>query len=226
MITDYRSLHQVVESNLRRDIIDGVFSPGTHLLERELVERYGVSRGPIREVLRALEVQGLLVRTRGKGVSVAELSLDEMSEVYEMRIALEGLAARLAVEAADQVGIEQVRVAYDRLQAAQSEERHWLTLSKEFHCALYQLSGRKRLVALIGQLIGRVEPYVRLYLEDPEHRVQTLEKNQEIWRAVLGHDAARCERLTREQLVIAGDSMERMLKRLEPEVATDPHTLR
>ncbi len=226
MIEEYRSLHQVLESSLRRDIIDGVFPPGTHLLERTLVERYGVSRGPIREVLRALEVQGLLVRTRSKGVNVAELSLDEMSEVYEMRIALEGLAARLAVEAADREGIEQVRLVYDRLQAAQCEQRHWLELSNEFRCALYQLSGRKRLLALIRQLVGRVEPYISLYLEDSEHRMQSRAKHQEIWRAVLEHDADRCERLTQQHLTTAGDSMERMLKRLSPKDSTDPDTFR
>jgi DNA-binding GntR family transcriptional regulator len=211
---EYRSLRELVESSLRQDIIAGVFPPGTHLLERELSERYEVSRGPIREALQGLEAQRLITHSRNRGVRVAQLSVEEMSEIYEMRVALEGLAAKIAVQAADGAGLEYVRTYFDVLSSAPTGDPRWLTKNNDFHCAIYELGQRPRLLDLIRVLMERVAPYIQLYLEEQEHLVHSADEHNELWRAFQQKDARRVVELTEQHLSHAGEVMQTMLDRL------------
>lgn len=220
MTEGYRSLQTIIEARLRRDIIDGVFPPGASLIERELTERYEVSRGPIREVLRALEVQGLVVRHRTKGMRVASLSLEEMSEIYEIRIALETLAVTRAASLVDSGGVARVLAAHDELEktgnAVSVDTDLWLRLNNEFHCAVYAEANAPILLDLIRQLMVRVEGYTRLYLEDPAHIGQSVAEHEQMLAAFLSGDVTECVRLTRAHMELAGEIMSAQLKRLAP----------
>ena len=195
---EYRTLQEVLESALRSDLNEGVFSPGQQLNERELTERYRVSRGPIREVLRSLEAQGLLVRTRSKGARVARLSVIEMCEVYEIRILLESLGARYGAERATREGIERVRKVYESLRETPPDQRIWLERNNEFHCAIYSMGQQSILLDQVRQLMARVEPYTRLFLEERGHLAKIIDEHELIWSAFASGDADACESLTRE----------------------------
>jgi DNA-binding GntR family transcriptional regulator len=208
---EFRSLQELVEHRLRGGIIQGEFLPGTPLLERELSERYGVSRGPLREALRALQAQGLVVHNRNKGVRVAQLSLKEMTEIYEMRVALEGLASRKAAEVAGQRDVGPVSAAYKQLVSIPIGDPTWLTANNEFHCSIYGTAERPHLLATIRQLMDRVEPYIRLYLEIPDHFSQSIEEHERIWQAFVDGDQEASEQLIQEHLEKAGKIMEVML---------------
>src|SRR5690554_1975183 len=95
---------QVVE-RLQDDIVLGVLPPGTKLGEAELAARYGVSRGPLREAIRRLESRKLLERIPHVGTRVATLKLEDLIEIYRVREALEGMAARQAAENMSQAEI-------------------------------------------------------------------------------------------------------------------------
>jgi DNA-binding GntR family transcriptional regulator len=222
MVGRYQTLHEFVENSLRNDIIAGVFAPGSHLHEEKLTERYEVSRGPIREVLRALEAQGIVTRSRSKGVRVAELSVAEMEEIYELRVLLEGLAAERGVENATPEGITQVKAQYERLRANPGDTSEWLEANNDFHCAIYGLSGRAHLLDLIRQLMRRIDPYMRLHLADGENLVRSVDEHEEIWKALVENDAKRCAELTRQHLATAGALLKTQIEQVNTKT-TDAH---
>ena len=98
---------------LRDDIISGTLSPGERILEEAIAERYSVSRTPLREALLQLEQEGLLERFSKRGMIVTGLSLKEVSELYEVRARLEGLAAWHATENLDDASRDELQKKYD-----------------------------------------------------------------------------------------------------------------
>ncbi len=94
----YKPLRDVVFENLRDAIITQVLKPGERLMEIQLADEMGVSRTPVREAIRKLELEGLVVMVPRKGAYVAGVSMKDIHEVYEVRSALEMLAVTLAAE--------------------------------------------------------------------------------------------------------------------------------
>ncbi|MDF1724274.1 MAG: GntR family transcriptional regulator, partial [Alcanivorax sp.] len=113
-----RTLADRVFARLQDDIVRGEILPGSKVSETELASRYGVSRGPLREAIRRLESRKLLERVVHVGTRVASLSVNDLIEIYHVREALEGMAARLAAE---HMTAEEVRGLYDVL--AQHEQQ-------------------------------------------------------------------------------------------------------
>ena len=92
----YKPLREVVSETLRQAIKDGVLKPGERLMEIQLADELGVSRTPIREAIRKLELEGFVVMVPRRGTYVADISLKDIAQVFEIRSALEELAAGLA----------------------------------------------------------------------------------------------------------------------------------
>ena len=97
-LDSYRPLREVVSEALREAIIDGALKPGERLMEIQLADELGVSRTPIREAIRRLELEGFLIMVPRRGTYVADLSIKDINEVFEIRTALDVLAAGLAAE--------------------------------------------------------------------------------------------------------------------------------
>lgn len=116
------SLRQKVIEVLRQAITDGRFAPGSRLIERELCALIGVSRTSVREALRHLEAEGLVKTIANRGPIVAELSVDEARQIYEIREALESLAAKLFAERASEEDVAALQTALARLQKALADE--------------------------------------------------------------------------------------------------------
>jgi DNA-binding GntR family transcriptional regulator len=128
--------------------------------EQEIAERLGFSRTPVREAMARLVTEGLLVKDDNKTAHVFQPSLDELLEIYEIRLALESMAARIACEAASPEYLERVRDAAAALEAAQ-ELGEWFVKRDEFHLALIECGRRPRLEAMVRTLRAQSEPYVR-----------------------------------------------------------------
>ena len=92
-LDDYKPLREVVFENIRKAIIEGVLKPGERLMEIQLSEQLGVSRTPVREAIRMLELEGLVVMLPRKGAYVANISKKDLMDILEVRVGLEGLAA-------------------------------------------------------------------------------------------------------------------------------------
>lgn len=212
LVHGYQSLQELLEQDIRQDILSGTLPAGTRLVEAEMTGQYGVSRGPIREVLRALEAQGLVTRERGKGARVAAISIVEMRSIHETRMLLEERAAQQAVENVGETDLARAAQAWDRLKSTPVTAPQWLETNFDFHCAVYELSRNQVLVELIRSLMIRGQPFVELYLSDMEHRKQSAAEHEGIWRALLDGDVERFKTLTRQHLSGTAGQLEQMLK--------------
>ncbi|WP_084211053.1 FCD domain-containing protein [Pseudonocardia acaciae] len=133
---------------IRRAILDGDLRPNERILQAELAERFGVSRTPVRESLQRLEAEGLVDSSVGRGWKVHEHTAREVRDIYELRAALEGYAARLAAERA-------TRAQCDRILelAGAREGVSYVEENEEFHAAVAHASGNQMLITAIDQNI-------------------------------------------------------------------------
>lgn len=155
-------MHQAVADDLRDAILRGQVAGGTHLNQNLIALDYGVSAIPVREALKQLESEGLVTSTPHRGAVVSSLSPEEIQDLYDIRIALESLAVRLAVRHltdADIARLEKLLRAMDR----ESDPAQWLDMNLDFHRALYAASKRTHLCTLIDTLRRNTERYLRIY---------------------------------------------------------------
>jgi DNA-binding GntR family transcriptional regulator len=201
----YRTLREMAQEAIFRDIVEGVLKPGHKLVEADLVELYGISRGPIREALRALEGQGLVRADSNRGAVVSRLSRQETREILEIRFELEGLAARIAASKCTDDHLRQLEDLQAAMTARLGEPSEWLALNNEFHLTLYAASERPRLCRLIEEMMTTVEPYLRTFIDAPDRLLHTHADHALIIEAARVRDGARCERETRWHLQRAAE---------------------
>ncbi|HMJ77190.1 MAG TPA: GntR family transcriptional regulator, partial [Iamia sp.] len=154
----HRTLEAMVCEQLRTWIVTGRLKPGSRLVESTLAEEMGVSRGPVRNAIRQLVREGFVELAPRKGATVAEVSVRDALHCYEVRIALEGTAARLAAMRrtdADLVALDAVLSAGD--QAVTNGRWDALApLNNDFHTALATAADNAELVALMQQYSLRI----------------------------------------------------------------------
>lgn len=179
-------LRDVVREEIRRRIAEGTWRPGTRLVERDLAEEFAVSRVPVREALRMLQSEGF-VAPAGRGMVVRALSRSDVEDLFDLREALEVLAARLAAERADDAGLAELRRVLDegRDALAAGDHDRTGTANTAFHETLVRLSGNAALGPLLEPLTGRLRWLFRQTL-DPE-RVYT--EHQQLFAALSARDA-------------------------------------
>jgi DNA-binding GntR family transcriptional regulator len=152
-------LYARISANLRADILDGVMAPGQHLQEQALAARYGVSRVPVRDALRRLEVQGLIVVLPNRGAFVVELSDREARDLLEVRVVLEEFIARQAAERRTELQLTRlqgiVRHALQNIRGARPSDL--AVMNSDFHQALAEASQNPMASDLVEQLRVRSE---------------------------------------------------------------------
>jgi DNA-binding GntR family transcriptional regulator len=207
-----RTIQEIVAEALRDAIVTGRLKGGERLHQDGIASRLGVSRMPVREALRQLESEGLVVFTPHRRVSVAALSAEELREIYQIRTALELLALDLAVprmSAQDLAALGELLEQMDRV----TDPGRWLELNRGFHRTLYRASGRARLCALIDSLRGNVERYLRIYVSGREHRARAQAEHRRIVRACRRRQAAEAKKALRRHLLGTVDQLEGFLLR-------------
>jgi len=150
----------LVLTSLREAILAGVLSPGARLRQEDLAERFGTSRIPVREALRALEYEGLVSSEPNRGFTVTELDADDVEEVYDLRIVLEGHAVRVALPLLTDEDITELDALFEAMTNAASPDEQ-LAAREGFYIRLYSVSGRPRLVGLIARLRQEVARSLR-----------------------------------------------------------------
>jgi DNA-binding GntR family transcriptional regulator len=159
-----RLIRDSVLSSLRAAILDGAFQPGEHLVETELAERLGTSRGPVRDALKELAQEGLVVISPYKGAQVATFSAQDIKEICALRSLLEGYATRKAVERATPCDIEHLQKILDEMQdLADVDDRSALVEKDiEFHQEICRLAGNERLFKVWSLLASQVRLFLIL----------------------------------------------------------------
>jgi DNA-binding GntR family transcriptional regulator len=174
---------------LRTEIRTGVLAPGTRLRQVEVAERFNVSTTPVREAFAALEREGLLVSTPHRGVVVFHPTVDDLQETYEMRIALESLATRLAAERVSDADIDDLRKIVERMHGERASIERYGVLNNEFHSRIYAIAGRPKLEKLIGDLRASSEAYLHVYATIRPTAEQTHPDHVAIFEALQARDA-------------------------------------
>ncbi len=157
---------ETIYTAVKASILQGGFLPGTHLVEAELTQRYGVSRGTIREVLRRLLADELVEHLAHRGVRVRRLATEDVIELYTVREPVEGLAARLAAAAPSGARKKLQAIHAEAAAAVAARERfRFAQLNSAFHRGVAELSGNQLLLAVLSrlhtQLIGYQFVFVR-----------------------------------------------------------------
>lgn len=210
-------LRRQVLDELRQSIIAGRLEPGVRLVERELTAMMGVSRTVIREALRQLESEGLITIIPNKGPVVRALTLAEAKDLYSIRAVLEGLAARLFVENADDAQAKKLERALDTTAEAYKSGDPELILETKnsFYDVLFEGAGSETLSSMIGTLHVRIWRWRALGLSHPQRSPNRSRESVKGLRAVLGairkRDAELAERLMREEVTRAAAEAMRLL---------------
>jgi DNA-binding GntR family transcriptional regulator len=187
-------------SALRSEILDGRLPGGTHLREVQLAKDLAVSRTPVREAIARLLTEGLVTRDEFGSATVFRPSLAELTEIYEIRIALESLAARLAVEEPAPDLSDAINLRLDELNAA-SPGHDWALKHDQLHLTLYENCGRQRLLSYIQTLRAQSEPYVRLAAQvDRVFADDADRQHQEMAQLVATRGGAAISALVRKHL--------------------------
>jgi DNA-binding GntR family transcriptional regulator len=187
---------------LRQAIYQGAIPEGTVLRERELASALGVSRTPIRESLARLEAEGIVVAIPHGGVVVAEVSPQDVEEIYELRAGIEGMAARLAAQRASDAELAALgEVLQEMTVLARDGQLESLPpLAARFHRLLYEAARNRRLQALAVNCYEAVQRVKRSSLMRPGRAGQALEEHRRILAALRRRDPEAAERAAREHL--------------------------
>lgn len=185
-MNEYLPLRDVVFNTLRQAILRGELKPGERLMEIQLANKLGVSRTPIREAIRKLELEGLVLMIPRKGAEVSDITEKSLRDVLEIRKALEELAVQLTC---DKITKEQIR----ELEEAAEEFKKILKSSDvteiaeadvHFHDIIYKATDNQRLIQLLNNLGEQMYRYRVEYLKNSEAYPQLVAEHEEIIRHI------------------------------------------
>jgi len=208
-LDNYKPLREIVFESLREAIINGVLKPGERLMEVQLAEEMGVSRTPIREAIRKLELEGFVIMVARKGAYVAGISMKDVADVFEIRAALEGLAASLAAERiTDEEKEEMERLLVRKAACVEAGDYDSLTeIDTEFHELLYKASRNERLMQIISNLREQINRFRMVSLAFPGRGREALEEHKKIAEAIAERDAALAQALAQEHIENAENAL-------------------
>jgi len=179
---------------IRNMILSGELPAGAQLGEEALAEKCGVSRTPVRDALRRLESDMLVVRTDTQRSFVAEWSLDDVSDAFDLRAMLEAFAARRAAERMTPESLARLRTANTQIAHAIAQQRPdilaFLEANREFHGAVLEVAGSRRLVAQLGALVEQPVVWRTAHHYGPDALHRSWSEHEELIAAFVRRDGA------------------------------------
>ena len=211
---EFLPLRDVVFNTLRQAILRGELKPGERLMEIQLANKLGVSRTPIREAIRKLELEGLVLMIPRKGAEVAEITEKNMLDVLEVRRALEELAVKLACERITEEEIQELKDAADAFQKILSEKdiTKIAEADEAFHDVIFKSTGNDRLIQLLNSLREQMYRYRLEYLTREEYHPQLLEEHQQIIDRITRKDQSEAAELIDRHIGNQVDVMLEMIR--------------
>ena len=205
MSTNNKTAQSIVYETLREQILQGRLFPGAWLREQDLVEKFNVSRTPIREALRRLENDELIQLVPFRGARVRSFSLEDFQEEYTVRAALEGFAIELAVSK-----ISDAKIAKLKKMAKKMEELlddgdlgAFLDVNRKFHMMIYEEAGSNRLVSMIESSWDRENLYRLVFLSNPASLEVEKAIHRDMLEACIRRDSDWARELTQKGLMEA-----------------------
>ena len=201
---EYLPLRDVVFNTLRRAILKGELKPGERLMEITLADKLGVSRTPIREAIRKLELEGLVVMAPRKGAKVASITERDLNDVLEVRKGMEVLAISLAckrITGEELEKLETIEQSFQKL-IESGNLTELAEMDVKFHDTIYQATNNQRLVQLLNNLREQMYRYRLEYLKDTQSHDRLVEEHQRIVDAIIDKNKEEAVRLIQEHIYI------------------------
>lgn len=189
-MNEFLPLRDVVFNTLRRAILTGELKPGERLMEIHLANRLGVSRTPIREAIRKLELEGLVTMIPRRGAEVAQITEKSLQDVLEVRRALDALCAELACDRITDEGKAALKKACDGFAAATKagEIVDIAAADVALHDIIVQATGNQRLISLINNLSEQMYRYRFEYIKDESGHENLVSEHRMIYESIMRGD--------------------------------------
>ncbi|NPV70240.1 MAG: GntR family transcriptional regulator [Firmicutes bacterium] len=213
---DYESpsLRTRIFESIRENIVNGAYRSGESLIESKLAEEFGVSRTPVREAIRQLELEGLVRSVPNRGVVVEGITTQEVYEIYAIRGLIEGLAARWAAERAtpEEIGRMDEAIALMEFYTLRSNVDQVTRLDTGFHTLMIEASKSRPLKNALGGLNHYIQRARVASLRVPGRLGQSLEEHRAIFQAIKDRQPELAERLLNEHIGKASENLLNHLK--------------
>lgn len=189
-LNEYLPLRDVVFNTLRKAILSGDLKPGERLMEKQLAEKMGVSRTPIREAIRKLELEGFVIMVPRKGAQVAEITEKDIQDVLEVRGALEALAVRLACNKMEEEDLKSLKDTMQGFSSAAENEdlNEMIEKDVEFHDIIFKSAQNEKLIQIVNNLREQIHRYRVAYLKSFDDFNAIQEEHEQIVRAIENKD--------------------------------------
>jgi len=200
IIASPRTVSGLVAERLRAQIVAGELPAGSKLRQVEIARRFGVSTTPVREALAALQREGLVRLHPQRGAVVFVPTVSDLHEHYEIRAALESLAASRTAERFQEPWVAPLEALLDEMSTGPPAARY-IELNQDFHTQLYERCGRPRLVEMIAGLRDASSAYLHIYRAADDFPATRLDQeHRAILAACVARDPRRAAAATREHL--------------------------
>jgi DNA-binding GntR family transcriptional regulator len=216
------TLSDELQDTLEDLIVSGVLKPGERLDEAELVDRFKVSRTPVREALKALAGTGFVEMRKGMGVTVATISLPVLIEMFEMTAVMEGVCAKFAARRAtteQKRGLAEVHARLTEVLQSGNHER-FFEVNQEFHDALYDASNTEYLAEQTRTLRKRIGVYRRYVTYQPGRMNATIGEHQSIIDAIVRNDPQAAFEAAASHVTLLGDDLVDLIAAMPPHITT------
>ena len=210
-------LRDVVFQTLRQAILREDLAPGERLMEIPLANKLGVSRTPLREAIRMLEQEGLVVMIPRRGAQVAGISEKSLRDVLEVRKSLEKLAVELACERMTEEDMKEMNRAEEAFSAAvhEGDALRIAETDEQCHDVIYNSTGNTKLVQLLNNLREQMYRYRLEHIKDEKSRLSLLEEHQRMMTALRSRDVELAKKAAGEHIVNQENNVLRNLREQE-----------
>jgi DNA-binding GntR family transcriptional regulator len=203
---------ELVYRRLKERIIEGTLAPDTRLIELSIAAEFGVSRTPVREALKRLAAENLVLSDRVRGMVVHAPDADEIEDVFVMREALDGLAARLAAHRVTPSELARLRLIVDSMRDAIANDRREqiVVANQRFHDVIYGAAGNRMLTRVASDLRDYVRRFSTLPFASPDRVGHVLSEHEAILAALESHDPEAARQASDTHLGNAREYLVRM----------------
>lgn len=197
-----QNVAEILTERIREKLLSGAYPANTLLRQETLAEEFGVSRMPVRDALRNLEIEGLVVLQAGRGAIVPELSIEEVDEIFRLRTLLEVDVLKIAIPKSTETSLAKSESLALELDGAydSNDIAAWGELNARFHLSLYTPSHMKATLAIIHRLNYQIDRYVRLQLVIDQDMRQASSEHKDLCRFCRAGDINSATELLRQHI--------------------------
>lgn len=203
------SLTDKVFSEIEQAILSGVYSVGYQLVESKISLELGVSRTPVREALKQLELEGLVTTIPNKGTFVVGVSTEDILDIYTIRVAVEGISSQLAAERVTDNEIKELEnlVELQEFYAAKGDILQLLQLDSKFHEIIYEISGSRILKHTLASFHNQLKRARESSLLTTGRTITAVKEHRAIFEAIASKNSLKAKELTELHITNARDNI-------------------